>query len=81
MHKIKIMDVGQEQQYIDKDSKCKKNKKEHGKIIKIDDSLFEIGVRKGFIEKNEDGYYFIRDYEELLAFKNKRPTKSFEWLD
>lgn len=81
MHKIKIMDEGQEQQYIDKDLKCKKNKKEHGKIIKIDDSLFEIGVRKGFIEKNEDGYYFIGDYEELLAFKNKRPTKSFEWLD
>lgn len=81
MHKIKTIDVGQEQQYIDKGSKYKKNKKEHEKIIKIDDSLFEIGVRKGLIEKNEDGYYFIGDYEELLAFNNKRPTKSFEWLD
>jgi len=81
MHKVKIMDVNQEQQYIDEDPKHKKNKKKRGKTIKIDDSLFEIGVRKGLIEKNEDGYYFIGDYEELLAFKNKRPTKSFEWLD
>lgn len=81
MHKIKIMDISQEQQYIDKDSKRKKNKKKHGKTIKIDDSLFEISVRKGLMEKNEDGYYFIGDYEELLAFKNKRSTKSFEWLD
>lgn len=81
MRKIKTMDVGQEQQYIDKGLKYKKNKKEHEKIIKIDDSLFEIGVRKGLIEKNEDGYYFIGDYEELLAFNNKRPIKSFEWLD
>jgi hypothetical protein len=80
MHKIKTMDV-EEQQYTDTGSKYKKIKKEHEKIIKIGDSLFEIGFGKVLIEKNEDSYNFIGDYEELLAFNNKRPTKSFEWLD
>ena len=67
MHKIKIMDVNQEWQTTNK--KIKRNRK---KTIKINDSLFEIGLRKGLIEKNEDGYYFIGDYEELLAFKTKK---------
>ena len=72
MHKIKIMDVDQESQ---------KNKKKFEKTIKINDSLFEIGLRKGLIEKNEDGYYFIGDYAELLAFKAKKTDKQFRWSD
>ncbi|MCK5635917.1 MAG: hypothetical protein KAH91_00740 [Thermoplasmatales archaeon] len=81
MQKVKIMDVSQERQFIDKDSKNQKNKKKHEKFIKINNSLFEIGLRKGLIEKNEDGYYFIGDYEELLAFKNNSSFDSFELLD
>lgn len=77
MHKIKIIDSHSEK-IFEKDIKNKKKKDE---IIKIDDSLFEIGLRKGLIEKNEDGYYFIGDYEELLAFKSKRLDRSFNWLD
>ena len=76
MHKIKIMDVNQEWQTTNK--KIKRNRK---KAIKINDSLFEIGLRKGLIEKNEDGYYFIGDYEELLDFKTKKPENEFKWLD
>jgi len=81
MQKVKIMDVTQEEQFFNKDPKNKKNKKKNGKIMKIDDNLFEIALRKGLIEKNEDGYYFIGDYGELLAFKYKSPPKSFELLD
>ena len=51
------------------------------KIIKIEDSLFEIALRKGLIEKTEDGYFFIGDYEELLAFISKGKEKIFDWLD
>ena len=71
MHKIKILHVNQEKQI--------KDKKEI--VIKINDNLFEIGLRKGLIEKNENGYYFIGDYEELLAFKNQEPNRNFELLD
>jgi len=46
----------------------------------MNDNLLEIALRKGLIEKNEDEYYFIGDYGELLAFKAKTPSKSFEWL-
>ena len=59
MHKVKIMDVDQERQFIDKGLKNQKNKKKHAEFININDNLFEIGLRKGLIEKNEDGYYFI----------------------
>jgi len=51
------------------------------KMIKIEDSLFEIALRKGLIEKTEDGYFFIGDYEELLAFMSKSKEKIFDWLD
>ena len=51
------------------------------KIIKIEDSLFEIALRKGLIEKTEDGYFFIGDSEELLAFISKGKEKIFDWLD
>ena len=70
MHKVKIIDINQEEQFTDKKLKNQKNRKNE-KIIKIKDSLFEIAVRKGLIEKNEDGNYFIGDYKELLALKNK----------
>jgi hypothetical protein len=77
MHKIKIIDVTQEEQFF---KKFLKHKKKHEKILKINDNLFEIALRKGLIEKNENDYYFIGDYGELLAFKTKSPSKSFEWL-
>ena len=51
------------------------------KIIKINDDFFDIGLRKGLIEKSEDGYIFIGDYEELLAFKQNKIIKSVDWLD
>ena len=81
MHKVKIIDENQEQQFVDKDLKQQKNKKKRIKIIKIEDSLFEIGLRNGLIEKCEDGYYFIGDYEKLLAFKNKLSARLFKWSD
>jgi len=68
MHKIKIIEKNQEKKKISRNSK-RKNKK--NKTFKINDNLFEIGLRKGLIEKNSDEYYFIGDYEELLAFKNE----------
>ena len=61
MHKIKIIDT----------KKGKKTDDNNYRTIKICDSLFEIGLRKGLIEKNDDEYYFIGDYEELIAFKNR----------
>jgi hypothetical protein len=74
MHRINIIsDIDQE--YLMEDSKEKtdnKNKKKTEKTIKIDDTLFEIALRKGLIEKTSDGYLFIGDYEDLLAFKTRR---------
>jgi len=49
--------------------------------VKIEDNLFEIAIRKGLIEKTEDGYVFIGDYSELLAFKKQGKEKTFDWLD
>jgi len=56
------------------------------KVIKINDDLFDIAMRKGLIEKTDDGYIFIGEYEDLVAFKEKRiknikNKKSFTWLD
>ena len=56
------------------------------KTIKINDDLFDIAMRKGLIEKTDDGYIFIGEYEDLAAFKEKRiknikNKKSFTWLD
>jgi len=76
MHKIRIMD--QEQQLLKRGLRFYKKR---NRPIKINDNLFEIGLRKGLIEKNEDGYYFVGDYNELLAFKYKKLDKSFEWLE
>lgn len=71
-----------EQDYLplNKDNKYyKKMKKENS--IKIGDALFEIALRKGLIEETKDGYVFVGNYEELLAFKKRKTPKSFEWLD
>ncbi|RLF51429.1 MAG: hypothetical protein DRN24_04990 [Thermoplasmata archaeon] len=46
-----------------------KNDKQDKVVIEINDSLFEIALRKGLIEKIGEEYVFIGDYEELLAFK------------
>jgi len=71
MHRIDVVfDIDQEylmeNKYIKTDKRLKKEKS-----IKINDSLFDIALRKGLIEKTEDGYIFIGDYEDLIAFKNK----------
>ena len=66
MRKIKILDENQEGNF----NKCLKNeRKKSDKYIKIKDSLFKIGLRKGLIEKYEDAYYLVGDYEKLLNFK------------
>lgn len=74
MHIINIMsDI--DQTYLMENTKAKtdnKNKKKAENSIKIDDNLFEIALRKGLIEKTEDGYLFIGDYEDLLAFRTRR---------
>jgi hypothetical protein len=79
MHRVKVVDVELEQQISNK--KIKSYKKKKLKTIKINDYLFEIGLRKGLIEKNQDGYYFIGNNEELSEFKNLNSLKSYEFLD
>jgi len=72
MQKIDVSDV-----FVDSN---KKNTQQ--KTIKIDDNLCEIGIRKGLIEKSGNSYFFIGDYEDLIAFMNsKRKMQSFDWLD
>lgn len=41
---------------------------EKNEIIEINDSLFDIVMRKGLIEKEGEKYFFIGDYEEFVAF-------------
>jgi hypothetical protein len=68
-----ISDIDRE--YIMEERKTKtdsKNKKKTEKTIKIDDNLFDIALRKGLIEKTSEGYLFIGDYEDLLAFRTRR---------
>lgn len=83
MHRVNvILDIDPEDLMEAEDTKSRKKilaKKE--KVIKINDSLFDIALRKGLIEKTEDGYIFIGDYEELLAFKKRGKKRSFDWLD
>ena len=78
MHRVSILsDVDQE--YFMEKRQIKNNKKpKKEKSIKINDQLFDIALRKGLIEKTEDGYVFVGDYEDLQAFKNDR--KSLEWI-
>ena len=74
MHRINIIsDIDQEYLMEDKEIKTdRKTKRKREKTIKIDDSLFDIALRKGLIEKTEDGYLFVGDYEDLLAFRNRK---------
>ena len=70
MHKITVV--------LDDYDEYRDNKKDRV-VIEINDSLFEIALRKGLIEKNGEEYIFIGDYEELLAFKDKENLNSFNW--
>ena len=88
MHRINvILDMDPEDLMEAEDTNHRKKvaaKKE--KTIKINDDLFDIAMRKGLIEKTDDGYIFIGEYEDLVAFKEKRikhikNKKSFTWLD
>ncbi len=78
MHRINILsDVDQE--YFMEKRQTKDNKKpKKEKSIKINDQLFDIALRKGLIEKTDDGYVFVGDYEDLQAFKNNK--KSLDWI-
>lgn len=69
MHKIKILDENQDN-IFNKNLKNTKIKSEN--FIKIKDSLFEIGIRKGLIEKDGNEYFFLGNNEKFLAFKNKK---------
>ena len=88
MHRVNvILDMDPEDLMEAEDTNHRKKvatKKE--KTIKINDDLFDIAMRKGLIEKTDDGYIFIGEYEDLVAFKEKRikhtkNKKSFAWLD
>ncbi len=60
MHKVTVVLEDYDEYKDDKQDKV---------VIEINDSLFEIALRKGLIEKIGEEYVFIGDYEELLAFK------------
>ncbi len=77
MHKIKILDENHD--YLFKNN-LKNEKKKSKKFIKIKDSLFEIGIREGLIEKDGNEYFFIGNYETFLAFKIKNEY-SYDYLD
>jgi len=71
MHRINVI-LDLDQEYLMEKREIKpdgKGRRKREKIIKINDSLFDIALRKGLIEKTEDGYVFVGDYNELLAFK------------
>lgn len=73
MHKVNvILDIDQEYLMENKPIQYKKSKKNREKAIKINDDLFEIALRKGLIEKTEDGYYFVGDYKDLLDFQKEK---------
>ncbi|MBN2065709.1 MAG: hypothetical protein JW771_02755 [Candidatus Thermoplasmatota archaeon] len=74
MHRINvILDIDQEYLMQAREPKAnRKGKQKHDTMIKLNDDLFEIALRKGLIEKTDDGYVFVGDYEELLAFKKKK---------
>ncbi|MCK4996592.1 MAG: hypothetical protein KAR55_06850 [Thermoplasmatales archaeon] len=82
MHRIDVpSNIGQENELKDKNTKSNKKIKKKRKSIKINDNLFEIALRKGLIEKTENGYIFIGDHTDLLAFKSKGHFCSYDWLD
>jgi hypothetical protein len=77
MHKIKLIDDKNDNLLK---NNLKNNKKKSKKFIKIKDSLFEIGIREGLIEKEGNEYFFIGNYETFLAFKIKNEY-SYDYLD
>jgi len=74
MQKVRIINLDGNENFLKKLRKSKH-------FIKMEDNLFELGLRKGLIEKNENEYCFIGDKEELIAFTHVRPDEIFEWLD
>ncbi len=76
MHRVNVvLDIDQEYLMEERESKTdRKGKQKHDNMIKLNDDLFEIALRKGLIEKTDDGYVFVGDYEELLAFKKRKHT-------
>ncbi|KYK23573.1 hypothetical protein AYK24_10640 [Thermoplasmatales archaeon SG8-52-4] len=72
MHKIKILNENRVDLFTKniKNETCKSKK-----IVKINDDLLELGLRKGLIEKDRDGFYFLGSYEKFLDFKNKKNYK------
>ena len=75
MHKVKIST------YHENKKPEEKKINQFNKCLIIDDYLFDIALRKGLIEKTENGYIFIGEYEDLLAIKRKKNLKSDDWLD
>ena len=63
MHKIRI---------LDENSGNFLKKKNKQTIMKINDNLLELGLRKGLIEKDRGGFFFIGNYEKFLVFKNEK---------
>jgi hypothetical protein len=68
MYKVNVLlDLDQEFMMENKPNKeDKKTRKHIEKNIKIDSDLFDIALRKGFIEKTEEGYIFKGNYKDLL---------------
>jgi len=78
MHRISILSDVDQEYFMEKRQTKNSKKPKKEKSIKINDQLFDIALRKGLIEKTEEGYVFIGDYEDLQAFKNDK--KSLEWI-
>lgn len=72
MHDVTVI-LDEEQMRLSDD----KHEKARRVTLQIDDNLFEIALRKGLIEKTSEGYTFIGDYEELIAFKTKSNMQMF----
>ena len=77
MHKIKLLDEKVDHLF---NNNLTNEKKKSKKFVKIKDSLFEIGIREGLIEKEGNEYFFIGNYETFLAFKIKNEN-SYDYLD
>ncbi len=78
MHRINILSDVDQEYFIEKRQTKDNKKPKKEKSIKINDQLFDIALRKGLIEKTDDGYVFVGDYEDLQAFKNNK--KSLDWI-
>ena len=71
MHKIKILDENRVEIFT---KNLKNQNSKSKKIVKINDELLEFGLRKGLIEKDRDGFFFLGSYEKFLDFKNEKMT-------